>query len=210
MLHILFVFCFLIISLTGCKRSGTTTSSSLSPQPPVRAARDLQKIAACSLITNEEVGALQDTTITDAKSSEGSDGRYLITQCYYASSGPNLSVSLAVTQFHPNNPAGPSPREQWDQTFRQFRDLKKNEAKAEEEENEKKGRAREQEEKFAPPKKIDGVGEEAFWTGNRFGGALYVLKGEVFIRISVGGPDNQEGKIEKSKNLAQKALGRLP
>jgi hypothetical protein len=54
------------------------------------------------------------------------------------------------------------------------------------------------------------VGEKAFWSGNRFGGALYVLKGDVFIRISVGGPDKEETKIEKSKRLAEKALGRLP
>ena len=62
---------------------------------------------------------------------------------------------------------------------------------------------------MAPPKKIGGIGEEAFWSGGRFGGALYVLKGDLFIRISVGGPDNEETKIEKSKTLAQKALDRL-
>ena len=39
----------------------------------------------------------------------------------------------------------------------------------------------------APPKKIDGIGEEAYWTSNRFGGILYVLKNDVFISISVGG-----------------------
>jgi len=61
----------------------------------------------------------------------------------------------------------------------------------------------------APPKKIDGIGEEAYWTSNRFGGILYVLKNDVFISISVGGPDNEESKINKSKTLAQKALQRL-
>jgi hypothetical protein len=39
----------------------------------------------------------------------------------------------------------------------------------------------------APPKKIDGIGEEAYWTSNRFGGILYVLKNDVFTSISVGG-----------------------
>ena len=67
------------------------------------------------------------------------------------------------------------------------------------------------EEEHAPPKKISGVGDEAFWFGSRVGGALYVLKGEkdLFIRISVGGADNEETKINKSKALAQKALKRL-
>jgi hypothetical protein len=44
---------------------------------------------------------------------------------------------------------------------------------------------------------------------NRFGGVLYVLKGDAFISISVGGPDTEETKINKSKTLAQKALQRL-
>jgi hypothetical protein len=35
------------------------------------------------------------------------------------------------------------------------------------------------------------------------------LKKDVFIRVSVGGPDNEETKISKSKALAQKALQRL-
>jgi len=43
------------------------------------------------------------------------------------------------------------------------------------------------------------------------GGTLYVLKKEkdVFMRISVGGADNEETKINKSKALAQKAIERL-
>ena len=48
-----------------------------------------------------------------------------------------------------------------------------------------------------------------FWSGNRVGGALYVLKNDVFIRISVGGPDNEAGKIDKSRALAQKVLEHL-
>ena len=76
------------------------------------------------------------------------------------------------------------------------------------EKDQKKAR-NDEEEKAAPPQKIDGLGDEAFWTGNRVGGALYVLKKDIFIRISIGGPDNEETKINKSKALAQKALERL-
>jgi hypothetical protein len=169
------------------------------------------KIEACSLLTKEEVGAVQATTISDTKSSEGSDGVYLIAQCYYAATGPNLSVSLAVTQPDPKNPAALSPREHWKQTFGRFDNEKEAEIKEEEQRNEKKERGHEEEEeKATPPKKIEGIGEEAFWAGNRVGGALYVLKGDVFIRISVGGPGDEQSKLEKSKQLAQKALSRLP
>jgi len=41
------------------------------------------------------------------------------------------------------------------------------------------------------------------------GGALYILKDDTFIRISVGGPDKEETKIDKSKALAEKALRHL-
>jgi hypothetical protein len=60
-----------------------------------------------------------------------------------------------------------------------------------------------------PPKKIDGIGDEAYWTAGRIGGALYILKDDTFIRISVGGRDKEETKIDKSKALAEKALRRL-
>jgi len=210
MLRLSLTACFLVVALTSCRRTGKTTAASPMPKPSVR---EVHNIDGCSLITKEEIAAVQNTDVTDAKSSEGSDGNHLITQCYYATTGPNLSVSVAVTQFDPSNVAGSSPREFWEQTFGRFR---KEETETEKKEHEEKdaantrGGGREEGEEGTPPKKMDGVGEEAFWAGNRVGGALYVLKGDVFIRISVGGPDNQEKKIEKSKTLAQKALGRLP
>ncbi|HEY4758096.1 MAG TPA: hypothetical protein VIH43_06030, partial [Chthoniobacterales bacterium] len=63
------------------------------------------------MITREEVGAVQATTVTDTKSSETTDGNHLITQCYYATSGLNLSVSIAITQPDPANPTSRSARE---------------------------------------------------------------------------------------------------
>src|SRR5436190_10757775 len=203
--RILFACVFLLCSVTSCKRSGSPISSTPAPPPSPARALQLHKVEACRLITKEEVGAVQGTTISDTKSSEGSDRTYLITQCYYAATGPNLSVSLAITQPDPRNPTTRSAREQWEQTFGRFEN-EKEEVKGEEE---KKGRGRE-EERTTPPKKIEGIGEEAFWAGNRVGGALYVLKRDVFIRISVGGPGDEQSKLEKSKQLAQKGLSRLP
>jgi hypothetical protein len=198
----------------GCKKAQQplSTGPSSPPQRPVQQqARPVEpKIAACKLITTDEVGAVQSTTISETKSSEGPSGEYLITQCYYAATGPNLSISLAVTQRDPKNSSAPSPREQWERTFGRFDKEQQSEMKEEEKNEGLKGSGREEEKNARPPKKIEDVGEEAFWSGNRFGGALYVLKGDVFIRVSVGGPDNEETKIEKSKTLAQKALSRLP
>jgi hypothetical protein len=87
------------------------------------------------------------------------------------------------------------PKEWWKQTFDRAHDKEK---------------GREEEEgKAAAPQKIDAVGDEAFWIGNRVGGELYVLKGNSFIRISVGGAGDQTAKIDKSKKLAQAVLERI-
>jgi hypothetical protein len=163
------------------------------------------KIAACKVITTEEVGAIQSATITDTKSSETSDGSHLISQCYYTAEVPNLSVSVSLREPDPAQPNAQSVRQYWEDTFGKF-----GKAEREEAADRKTGvKPKEEEEERKPPRKIDGVGDDAFWIGNRVGGALYVLKDNAILRISVGGPDNQETKINKSKALALKALPRL-
>jgi hypothetical protein len=94
-------------------------------------------------------------------------------------------------------------RQYWEDTFGKFRKAEREEAA------ERKTGVEPKEEERKPPQKIEGVGEEAFWIGNRIGGALYVLKNNAILRISVGGADNQETKINKSKALSLKALPRL-
>jgi hypothetical protein len=53
------------------------------------------------------------------------------------------------------------------------------------------------------------MGDEAYWAPNRFGGVLYLLRGDAFISISVGGTDPEQTKIDKCKALAQKVIGRM-
>jgi hypothetical protein len=67
----------------------------------------------------------------------------------------------------------------------------------------------EQEEEAKPPKKIKGIGSEAMWVGGRVAGSLYVRKGDKLVRVSVGGPGNEEEKIAKSKKLAALALKKM-
>ncbi len=65
--------------------------------------------------------------------------------------------------------------------------------------------------KHKPPTRITGIGDEAFWAASAIGGIFYVLKKDkqVFLRISVGGPDTTDIKLEKSKKIAEDALRRL-
>jgi len=184
----------LLLGLAGCQKSKTTSASPTT------------KIDACSLITNDEVQKIEGSPVKDAKSSETSDGGFRMGQCFYTTEVFNKSVSLAVTQRALGSDNARDPKTFWKETFGRYS------GQAEEkdgDEEKKKSLSNEQEERGTPPKKIEGLGDEAWWSGKRIGGALYVLKGNVFIRISVGGPDSEESRIEKSKALAEKAVSRL-
>src|SRR5438067_2951499 len=97
MRHLLSLLLFVVIC-AGCKKAPQTATGQ-APSPVQQ--KGLQqtgpanpKIAACKLITTEEVGAIQGAKITDTKSSAGWSGNLLMSQCYYAAMEPNKSVSL--------------------------------------------------------------------------------------------------------------------
>lgn len=151
----------------------------------------------CSLITPQEIEAVQKSPVTDTKSSERTDGDFRVAQCFYTASEFNKSINVAMIGKHPTDLRRRTPREFWRDTFEKG------------ENGEKEGRGQKEEKERIPPKKIEGLGEDARWASNRFGGVLYVLKGDAFISISVGGADSEEVKLEKCKALALKALARL-
>ncbi len=197
-----------------CLASCTKAASPINPtekQPPERPA----KIAACSLVNAKEVGEIQGATMTEPLSSEASDGNILTSHCYYGSTVPNASVSLTVIQRDPAHPSKRAPSVFWREIFNKSGENKPGEeGEAEEKEKrEKEGSSAKNEEEEARekfhPQKISGIGEEAFWMGGRIGSTLYVLKNDVILRVSFGGMDTAEKKLEKSKALAMKALTRL-
>src|SRR6202040_168442 len=188
----------LLTTLASCQKSKTNSTTALAKRP---------KIDPCGLISAEEVQAIQGSPMKDVKGSEQSDGSFRIAQCFYNAETFNKSVSLAVTQSDPASAKARNPKDFWKDTFGRY----EGEAKEEKGDEEKKKSLREQEseENATPPKKLDGIGDSAYWTANRMGGALYVLKNDVFIRVSVGGPESEDAKINRCKALAEKALSRL-
>ena len=190
-----------LLAFSSCKKSGLappppkTETKSASSQPSGASEFD-----ACSLITKEEIKAIEESPVTDTKNSSHSDAGFRNAQCFYTTAEFSRSVSLAVTQPDPRATPQRDMKQFWEETFG---------AEGEKRREARERGEREEEEHKLPPKKIEGVGEEALWLGSRVGGALYVLKKNSLIRISVGGPDSQEKKLEKCKALAQIALGRL-
>jgi hypothetical protein len=174
---------------------------------------------ACTLLQKKDVEAVVGSPIKDTKSSERLDGDFRMSQCFYTATEFSRSITLTVFQKHPTDSSKRTPIEFWKHTFARYeedeaetKEDKKEEGKKEDagkkEPNLSKERGREEEE-GAPPRKIDKLGDEAFWLSNRFGGTLYVLKGNAFFSISLGGTDSEPVKIDKSKKLASKALPRF-
>ena len=172
-----------------------------------------QKVDACSLLTNEDVASIQGTTISASKGSSGSGGGMFVSQCVYASTEPNKSVGITLNELEANSPSQRSPTAFWEETFARFRKGDQDDTESEKRKRDslQEKQREEKEDEVIPPIKVEGVGDEAFWSPTRVGGALYVLKRsrDAFIRISVGGPGTDQEKMEKSKRLAIKALKRL-
>ena len=190
--------CCLLLVLAGCKKRET-------PQPVPKASEksNQAQIDVCGLITDHEIEAIQGSPIKETKSSALSDTAFRVSQCFYTATEFSRSVSLAVMQRDPGRPATTSPKDFWKERFGRYSDEKGRDKVKQETEG------KEEKEESVPPKKIDGIGDEAFWASNRFGGVLYILKGDAFISISLGGTDDEETKLNKSKALAQKALQHL-
>jgi hypothetical protein len=203
---LVFLSCSLIAVSAGCKKNEATQRVSSAKQESNQAEFDV-----CALITKQEIETIQRSPIKETKSSVRSDAGFRVSQCFYTAEDFSKSVSLAVTQRDPASSSERGVKDFWNETFGRFTDEeKKSNGGKEERERVREQPRREGEEKvFIPPKKIDGIGDDAFWSPNPVGGAIYVLKKDVFIRVSIGGHDNEEGKLDKSKALAQKAIDRL-
>jgi hypothetical protein len=204
---VLFVGIASLTAFSSCKKSTTTGKG---PFPPSHR----PKIDTCGLITKDEIEKIQGAPLKDVKGSENSDDYYRIGQCFYTADPFNKSVSLTVTQSNPDSPKAKNPRDFWNQAFARYTESGKDEKEEEEREKGDKRKKEsleehEEHEGGQPPKKIEGLGEGAYWTANRMGGAIYVFKKDVFIRLSIGGPGSEQDKIDHCKALAEKALSRL-
>ena len=227
--------CTAASSLGACSKSETTqgatsnqgvaapqsTVGSPSPLPPgteqakTSNGATARKIDACALLTSDEIRSVQGESLKETKASGSVEGGFINSQCFFALPTFNNSISLGVTQKG-DGAGARDPKDFWEETFdkeseaeREKEHDKKSEKEREKETKKARDRDREEEEEAAPAEKISGVGDEAFWTGSRVGGALYVLKGNTYLRVSVGGAGNQQTKINKSKALARLALKRL-
>jgi len=161
---------------------------------------------ACALLTRAEIQVVQSEPVEETKPSVQPSGGFVMLQCFYRTTTSAKSVSLALGAPDPAKPSALTPREFWRKQFHPPEPV--------EEEKHVAGKAPkkaevDREEELRKPRPIDGLGEEAYWVGNRITGALYVLQGDAFLRISIGGGEDESVRIKKAKALAEKALKRV-
>jgi hypothetical protein len=145
----------------------------------------------CRLLSDAELRAVQGQAPAQKVPSEQPAGSFRFTQCFYRSQDFTSSVSVAVGIPLATDSKRSGPRNYWQQQFHGQVSTAPGRKKKE------------------PPKPMAGLGDEAFWVGDPMTGAIYVLKGEVFLRLSVGGPLDETQKTKRSKALALHALKRL-
>jgi len=173
--------------------SSTPTNSPSQPATATDTTVIRPRLDACALLTGSEIQSVQGEAIKEAKLTGQLAGGLAISQCFFTLPTFNNSISLIVA--HKGEGVGArEPKEFWRTTF--YAEKKQDKAR------------KKSEEESDPPKKISGLGDEAFWMGNRIAGALYVLKGDAYVRVSVGGPSDKASQT-RARMLAQKALARL-
>lgn len=157
------------------------------------------KIDASKLLTSQDLQAVIGEPLKEAVVSNRSEAGFAIAQCYFTLPTPSRSVVVTVTTKG-DGPQRQEPRKFWEEKFH------------EDSEGVGDGRSKGEEEAEHPqpaPKKIENVGEEAYWVESGQMGALYALEGDRFIRLAIGGNEDEATKIKKSTALARSVLKRL-
>jgi hypothetical protein len=205
------------LGLSGCRSGESNQKPSSSPSPLARPSVAIvkSKVDVCNLLTSDDLKDVQGEAYQDAQRSDRVDGEFIVAQCYYALPTTINSVVVNVTSAKDEGGAR-SPKGFWEQTFgrdeQKEREGKGESAREREREKAKEPRAREEEgeaKEASPPQPVKDLGDEAFWVGSPVGGALYVLKNDLFLRLSIGGAGDQKVKLNKSRALAQKILKKL-
>jgi hypothetical protein len=153
---------------------------------------------ACQLLTARDIARVQGQEFKSVKLTESEANGVTVSQCFYTL--PSFTSSVSVDVMRGKTKAF------WRGHFSTAREVSDDD---EDRDRLPKAASHEAEEHETSALKVEGVGDAAVWSGNRAAGALYVLKGETIVRVSVGGGGSQEEKIERSKKLAARALRKL-
>lgn len=134
---------------------------------------------ACALISGNEVAAARDDRITRQQQTSTTRGPFVVSRCFYQAADFHNSVGLELVAG-----SRETTRALWTQRFLEF---------------EADGIER------TAPQRVTGLGDDAWWTDNGRFASLYVLLGDRYLAVDLGG-GNQENRLEVARRLAISAL----
>src|SRR5438552_4413660 len=193
---ILLMWC---LALLSCRRNAYSNADPVAPQQSKTNTASLvtesgMKIEADKLLMSSEIESVTGERAKQAATSARTEAGFAISQCYFQTATPAKSVVVTVTSRGPGLDAK-EPRQFWAEKFHG--------EGTEEKDTEEPQR------KQAPPEKVEGVGDEAYWVESGSTGALYAIQANRLIRVAIGGSDGKAIRIDKAKRLAELVLKRL-
>jgi hypothetical protein len=191
------IFLLLAVAMSAAQSPKSQSSAKKSGVPK-------PMIDPCTLLTGRDIQSVQGEAVEETKLSNQQGGGLLMSQCVFRTAAPSKSVSVALASADST-----SPRAFWTKQFHSGKTDGDAEHSASTATKSASASKEKEEEESTRPRPIPSVGEEAYWVGGPLVGALYVLKRDTFIRISVGGIRQEPLRIQKSIALARAALKRI-
>jgi len=228
------VRCLLGVLLVACLAcgAGQTQQAARPPIPvdanqnanPIVQPADIPKSPTCALLTDADISAVQGEAPADAQGTEHLAGALVMSQCFYKLKTFEKSVSLEVVSPAPGGGSKTAAKDYFRQKFRKAEEDAARAAEVERKKQEELERERAAgsvreggrpkkhkawKEAVAPPERVRGVGEEAFWARNQDAGALFVLRKDRVFSVTLSGLEDRETKIRKATELARRVLKHL-
>lgn len=186
--------------------AGSVRAAAASPAPGAAAAPN-----ACGLFDNEAVAQALGAGSVDARAGRRDGSGLEISTCYLRAGDSARAVSVELR----SSGATTDARRHWRTLFDGEDAASEPEAERESENEERRFRRAPGDPSAptaTPPAgavRIERLGDEAYFIGTAAYGALYVLRGDVYLRLSVGGAGDLDTKLELARALALLALRRL-
>ena len=221
----------LLTACAACATKGVVSDAQATPTPaaqPQPSPTQPPQSATCRLLSAEDLREAQGESPVDAQGSEHLAGGLSMSQCFYRLPTFSKSVNVEVirpaegsaaealkqfwrSQFHPEAvEARERERERAEEREREReQELKRERERGQVRVGGHREKEREAEGEASRPRRVEGLGEEAYWSGNQITAALSVLKKDAVVRISVGGPEGEEERIKRASALARKLLKQL-
>jgi hypothetical protein len=221
--------CFLVLSLACGARDRDAQNAQPAPSEQNANATATTSVVplspTCALLSSADVESVQGEAYASAQGSEHLGEGLVKSQCFYRLPTFGKSINLEVVRVDPNTDSLSALKKFWDEKFspealekrERERELRENAERVQEKKLEREKESgqlreggheeeKEDEEETERPRRINGLGEAAFWTGGESGGSLHVLLKDASLRVSIGGEQSEPARIKSAVALARKVL----